>query len=151
VHLNGKDFAAGGIFLLIGAFFAVDALRSLEMGTASRMGPGAFPLVLSGVLIMIGIATAGRAFFTQRTPFGHFPWRGVLLISFAPIVFGVTVRGLGLGPSVALLSIISAYASQRMGYRLAVLLTIGLTLLCIIIFSWGLGLPLEVIGPWIRK
>jgi putative tricarboxylic transport membrane protein len=33
---------------------------------------------------------------------------------------------------------------------LAILLTIGLTVFCILVFNVGLGLPLRLIGPWLR-
>jgi hypothetical protein len=77
------------------------------------------------------------------------PWRGILLIVVAPVVFGLTVRGLGLVASIALVVAISAFASQRMSARLAVMLTVGLTLFCVLVFRIGLGLPLKLVGPWL--
>ena len=41
------------LFIFFGAFFAIQSL-GLEIGTAFRMGPGYFPLVLAIVLIVLG-------------------------------------------------------------------------------------------------
>ena len=68
----------------------------------------------------------------------------------APIVFGVTVRGLGLVLALVLVAGIAAYASRRMTHRLAFLLAVGLTLFCVLVFSYALGLPFERFGPWTR-
>jgi hypothetical protein len=67
----------------------------------------------------------------------------------APVLFGLTVRGLGLIPSIAIVVAVSAYASQRMSLKLAVALIAGLTLFCVLVFHYGLGLPLRLVGPWL--
>ncbi|RUY81986.1 tripartite tricarboxylate transporter TctB family protein, partial [Mesorhizobium sp. M7A.F.Ca.CA.001.10.2.1] len=41
------------LFIGFGAWFALQSL-GLEIGTALRMGPGYFPLVLAIVLILLG-------------------------------------------------------------------------------------------------
>ena len=43
----------GALFIATGLFFLVQSL-GLEIGTAFRMGPGYFPLVLAIVLIVLG-------------------------------------------------------------------------------------------------
>ncbi len=46
---NTKDVSAGLLFIAIAALFALGT-QELELGTARKLGPGAFPLMLSGVL-----------------------------------------------------------------------------------------------------
>jgi hypothetical protein len=145
---NTRDAAAGLIFVLIAALFAAGSL-SLDLGTALRMGPGYFPLVLSGILAALGIAIIVRSLREAPLPFGAVPWRGLPLILAAPVVFGLTVRGLGLVPAVALVVLLSSFASRRMGVGLALALTVGLTLFCVLVFSYGLGLPIRLFGPWL--
>ena len=48
-----KDFFSGLVFTLIGASFAYGA-TSYNIGTAARMGPGYFPLLLGVILALIG-------------------------------------------------------------------------------------------------
>lgn len=148
MNANSKDLSAGLLFVAIAALFAFQA-RDLEMGTPLRLGPGAFPLLLAGILALLGLIIVLQAF---RNPVAHVinvPWRGIVLIVLAPVLFGLTVRGLGLIASIALIVLVSAYASRRMSLKLAISLTIGLTLFCVLIFNLGLGLPLRLVGPWL--
>ena len=63
----------GALFMATGLFFLVQSL-GLEIGTAFRMGPGYFPLVLSGILVLLGLIVAGagdprrRASRSDRSP-----------------------------------------------------------------------------------
>jgi hypothetical protein len=148
-NLNRRDAASGAIFLVIGAAFAL-ASRSLEMGSAFRMGPGYFPLVLSMILMAVGLVIIATSFTGRSEPMTAVPWRGLILVLAAPVLFGLTVRKLGLLPAIALTALLSVYASRRATPGLAVVLCIALTLFCLGVFSYGLGLPLPLIGPWLR-
>jgi hypothetical protein len=144
-----RDFLAGVVFAVIGAFFAVGA-SVLELGSAFRMGPGYFPLVLALLLMALGVVIAARSFARSGAPIGVIPWRGMALILAAPAVFGLTVRGLGLVAAIALAILFATLASRRANVRIASLLTLGLTAFCVLVFSYGLGLPLRLAGPWLR-
>ncbi len=145
-----RDLLASAVFVAIGLVFLVGVL-GLERGTAFRMGPGYFPLVLSGLLILIGAAIAIQALREQETVIHMHavPWRGLVLILAAPVLFGFTVRGLGLLPAIAIVALISAFASRRMKPLLAAAITIVLTLFCVLVFNVGLGLPIRLFGPWL--
>ena len=54
------------LFIVFGAFFAIQSL-GLEIGTAFRMGPGYFPLVLAIVLIVLGAITVSYTHLTLPT------------------------------------------------------------------------------------
>jgi putative tricarboxylic transport membrane protein len=143
-----KDMAAGMLFVAIGLFFLVGAL-SLDMGTAFKMGPGYVPLVLSGILIALGIAIGVKSFTTPNESIGTIPWRGLVLVLAAPVIFGATVRGLGLVAALAISVFVTTFASRRMTVPLAIGLTLALTVFCVLVFSYGLGLPLRLKGPWL--
>ncbi len=147
-NLSVKDLAAGLIFGAIGAFFLVGSL-SLEVGTAFRMGPGYFPLLLSGILIALGAAMSIRSFAAAYEPLEGAPWRGVALILAAIAAFGASVRGLGLVAALAVAVLVTTFASRRMTLPMAVMLTLALTVFCVAVFSYGLGLPLRLKGPWL--
>ena len=49
-----KDFWAGLMFISFGLFFVGWALTHYQMGTAVRMGPGYFPVMLGGLLAVLG-------------------------------------------------------------------------------------------------
>jgi hypothetical protein len=145
---NSKDLSAGLLFMAVAGLFALGTLE-LDLGTALRLGPGAFPLLLAGALALLGAIIVAQAF---RHPARHvmtLPWRGIILIVLAPILFGLTVRGLGLVASIALVVAVSAFASHRMSLKLAVILTVALTVFCVLVFKVGLGLPIRLVGPWL--
>jgi hypothetical protein len=139
----------GALLTAAGAFFAFQSL-GLEIGTALRMGPGYFPLVLSTVLILLGIVILVQAVRVQGEPIGPLAWRGMLFILPAPVFFGLTVRGLGFAPALFLTAFIACFASRRMNVVFAVILSLLLTAFSIAVFSYGLGLPFERFGPWVR-
>jgi len=136
------------LFIFFGAFFALQSF-SLEIGTALRMGPGYFPLVLAIVLILLGAVILVQAIRVEGEPIGPMAWRGMLFILPAPVFFGLTVRGLGFVPSIFLTALIAAFASGRMKPLLAFVLSVGLTLFSVLVFSYALGLPFQRFGPWL--
>lgn len=148
-RLNLRDAAAGAIFFAIGAAFALGA-RSLESGSAFRMGPGYFPLLLSVILMLLGAIIIASSFASQNQPLGPVPWRGLVLVLAAPVVFGLSVRKLGLAPAIVLTVVLAVYASRRSRLWLAAAMAAGLTIFCLAVFSYGLGLPLPLLGPWLR-
>lgn len=135
-------------FIGLGLFFAQQSL-SVELGTAFRMGPGYFPLILALVLIVLGVVILIDAIRVESEPIGHIAWRGIFFILPAPIFFGLTVRGLGFVPSIFLTGLIAGFASQKMKPSVALLLAAGLTLFAVIVFSYALGLPFRRFGPWV--
>ncbi|MGH6762883.1 MAG: tripartite tricarboxylate transporter TctB family protein [Phyllobacterium sp.] len=148
LNFNKLDGLCGLIFVAIGLFFAWNALL-LPLGTAFRMGPGYFPLVLAGLLIFLGLVVIVQATQYEDVPIGPIAWRGMLLILPAPVVFGLTVRGLGFAPALFLTALIAAFASRKMKPVTALLLAGGITLFSVIVFSYGLGLPFRRFGPWL--
>ena len=144
-----KDILAGLTFVAFGLAFAVLAL-GYQVGTPVRMGPGFFPLVLGGLLVLIGGVIAVRGFLANEDEgIGVVPWRALGLILAAVLFFGLTVRGLGLIPSTFFAALMATFASRHTGVVAAVLITVGLTVLCVLIFVLALRLRLPLIGPWI--
>lgn len=66
------------------------------------------------------------------------------------VLFGLTVRGAGLAPSLVLLVLVSAvWASDKFNIKSA-LLAIASAVFSGLVFVKGLGLPFAVIGPLVR-
>jgi uncharacterized membrane protein len=146
--INRADAAAGLFFMLAGGVFGAQSL-GLEIGTALRMGPGFFPLVLAIVLILLGLLILASAFRSVGEDIEATAWRGMMFILPAPIFFGLTVRGLGFVPSIFLTTLVAAMASFKMKVWPAILLAIGVTVFCTLVFSYALGLPFRRFGPWL--
>ncbi len=143
------NMLCGALFVAFGVFF-LHQTASLNIGTAFRMGPGYFPLVLSSVLILLGVIIAVQALRVEGEPVGPIALRGMVFILPAPIIFGLTVRGLGFVLAVMLCALVAAFASARMKPLLAVALSLGVTAFSVAVFSYALGLPFERFGPWTR-
>jgi hypothetical protein len=154
-RLNGRqavtDILAGLIFVAFGLAFAATSL-SYELGTPLRMGPGYFPLVLGGILVVLGLLIVGKGLVAgsgDEGRLGSIPWRALVLIVLAVLFFGLTVRGLGLVPATAVTALLTALASYRTGILAAVATAAGLTVLCVLIFLLALQLRLPMFGPWL--
>jgi hypothetical protein len=149
MHANRRDLAAGGVFILIGASFGLNAWFTLRLGEAQAMGPGYFPVVLGAVLVALGSAIALSALGKDTVPFGTVSWRGVVLVSLSILFFAVTVRRLGLGPSLFVSTLLAALASGRLSLPGALLLALSMSAFSVGVFIYALRLPYPVIGPWL--
>ena len=64
---NQKDFAAGVIYVISGAGFALGALN-YKVGEAARMGPGWFPLWIGILLVAVGLLVIGGSVKASASP-----------------------------------------------------------------------------------
>ncbi|MBS9475651.1 tripartite tricarboxylate transporter TctB family protein [Ancylobacter radicis] len=150
---NPRNVATGLMLIAVAAFFVWQG-SDLPMGRAIRMGPGYFPMILAGLLALLGLIVLLTGLTRPSDDEGsialrHWPWRALALVTLAVVLFGFGIRPLGLGPSMWLAVFVSSLASSRFN-----ILT-GLLSACIMVaFSWavfikGLGLPLPMLGPWL--
>jgi hypothetical protein len=145
---NPKDFFTGILLLVIAAVFAY-GLLDLKIGTAYRMGPGYFPLVLTGLLTTFALAILINGFTSDGEPVGAIPWRALFIVTLSVVSYGATLKGLGLVPALALTVFLSTFAGDRWDAKAAIGVTIALVAACFAIFVKGLGLPLSPFGPWV--
>jgi hypothetical protein len=172
VQVSRDDLLAGAIFIAFGGAFAYTA-STYEVGSLLNMGPGYFPLVLGLILAALGVAIMVAGLITARrtatasptdTPRGpvspdgpgmeaeergSVPWaRGGLLL-LAILFFGVTVGGLGLGPTLFVTVFLAALAGRGTKWQQALVISLGLSLLSVLIFVVILQLRLPLLGPWL--
>ena len=144
-----RDLLAGLIFVTFGLAFAGTAL-TYNIGTPLRMGPGYFPLVLGGLLVILGAAVMVEGLVRgDQTPIGPVPWRGIVLLTAAVLFFGFSVRRLGLAPALFIAVLLAAFSSERMTVIGALAMAAALTAFCILIFVQALGMPVQLLGPWL--
>jgi hypothetical protein len=149
-HAGLKDILSGLIFVGFGTAFGY-AASGYPLGTAVRMGPGYFPLLLAGLLALLGVAIVvkGVTAAAAEGEIGTIPWRGVVLILAALVYFAAGIRGLGLVPTLLGTAFLSALASRSNGPVGALVIAAALTLLCVAVFHFGLGISVPLVGPWI--
>lgn len=145
---NPKDFFTGLLLLAISAVFAY-GLFELPIGTAYRMGPGYFPMVLTVMLTACGIAILANGLLSDGEAIGTIPWRGLFIVTVSVLLYGATLKGLGMVPALALTVFLSTFAGRGWDAKSAIAVTVVLVVGCVAIFVKGLGLPLSLFGPWV--
>lgn len=146
---NNRDFFAGLMYIGIGIAGAWMA-RDYPFGSALRMGPGYFPTVLSGIMILFGIAIMMMG-VKNNEKFKGSNWsiRALIVLPLATAVFGYMMEETGFIPALVVLIPLSAAAGREFNWKEIIPLTILLTLISMGIFIWGLGLPYPMIkGLW---
>src|SRR5437868_2560690 len=94
---NPQDFWAGLLFLVVGCL-ALWFGRAYTFGTATKMGPGYLPTVLSWGLVLIGAFLSLRALALGDDPIERSLIRPQIFILAAIIVFGLLIERVGLAP-----------------------------------------------------
>jgi putative tricarboxylic transport membrane protein len=122
--------------------------RNYRMGTAFRMGPGYFPVVLSSLLIVVGIIIAGSAFRGNEVRFTKFSWRPLIVVSVAVIFFGLILKGAGLALTTLVMVVASRVARPGYPWIETVILGVVISALCAGIFYFGLGIQMPLLPRW---
>jgi len=141
---DNKDFWAGMMFLATGVG-AMLVARHYPFGTTLRMGPGYFPLVLSGLLVLFGVITAIRGLRNQEKTQGKWPMRSLILLPLSVVVFGILMNVAGLVPALVALVFLSALSGWEFRFKEVLALTVILCVLSVALFIWGLGLPYPLV------
>ncbi|MDT0277542.1 tripartite tricarboxylate transporter TctB family protein [Blastococcus goldschmidtiae] len=149
LHDARKDLLAGAVFTGFGLAFAFTS-ATYEIGSPLRMGPGFFPLVLGGLLVVLGVSIAVQGFLAaDGGDIGSVPWKALVLLLGAIIFFGFTVRDLGLVPALFVTVLLAGLAGRNARVIPAVVIAASLTALSVLIFVYGLQLRLDLFGPWL--
>jgi putative tricarboxylic transport membrane protein len=136
-----KDFWAGLMFVGVGLFFIAWSLAHYQMGTAVRMGPAYFPVLLGGLLAFLGALVLFEAFAMDGPKVPRFSFRPLILISVACVAYGYLMKPLGLVGATAALVFISAYGGHEFKWKEVVILYIVLIVFSVLVFVKGLTLP----------
>jgi len=144
-----KDLLAGAVFAGFGLAFAITS-TTYDIGTPLRMGPGFFPLVLGGILVVLGVSIAVKGVVAgEGGDVGPVPWRALVLLVAAILFFGFTVRDLGLVPALFVTVLLAGLAGRSARVIPAVVIAVSLTALSVLIFVVLLQLRLPLVGPWL--
>jgi len=145
---NNRDFWAGVVYIALGAA-GMWIARDYPFGSALRMGPGYFPTVLGGMMIAFGIAVLLMGVSNNEKMKGTWSWRALIMLPIATGVFGFVMEEWGFLPAMLLLIPMAAASGNQFKWGEVILLTIGLTVLCTLVFIYGLGLPYPLFkGYW---
>jgi hypothetical protein len=138
--LDNKDFWAGAFLIGIGAL-AIFIARNYSFGTALRMGPGYFPVVLGGLLVLFGLYILAMGLRRNEKFTGSWSIRGLIVLPLSLLLFGALIDRAGFVPALLVLIFGSATASTEFKFVEVLLFSVFLTALSVAVFVWGLGLP----------
>jgi hypothetical protein len=149
-----KDFASGLMFMMVGTGFALGA-TNYTVGSAARMGPAYFPLMLGIMLALLGAGVVAASLVNGRpdgAPIGRIAWKPLLLIVGANLAFGVLLGGIqtvdvpamGLIVAIFAVVVISSLAGNQFRLRSALLLALILAIGSYLTFVVGLNLQFQV-------
>lgn len=149
MHLNRHDAAAGAFFAAVGLSYGLWVWSSLPMGRALNMGPGYFPIVLCAVLIGLGIAIFVRGLCRpQVQPIGVVPWRPIIMLSLATIIFAAFLDDLGMFPGLLVTTFLATQAKASAGKVRGAVISVGVAAFCTLVFIYAIGLSVPVLGTW---
>lgn len=144
MHIRApKDFWSGLMFLAF-ALATVAAARNYSMGSAGRMGPGYFPMLLGLVLAGLGAVLVIRSFALDGERIAGLRLLPLGIMILAVCLFALTVEPLGLVVALAILVLIVAWAGGEFRLRQTLALAVFLVVFSVGIFVYALKLPLPV-------
>ena len=138
-----KDFWSGLMFCGF-AVAAILAARGYSLGTAGKMGPGYFPLLLGGVLGVLGLILLGRSLALDGEPLPPIHIFPIAVIAVAVCLFGALIEPLGVVIALAVLTVVTAWAGPEFRLMQTLALAAALIVFSIGAFVYLLGLPLAI-------
>ena len=146
-QLLRQDFM-GGLVILAVAGFAFWLARDLPAGNGGGMGPGTLPKGLAVLFGLLGAALLLNSFLEKGERLARWSIRGPLFILGALVVFGLAVRPLGLAIAGPLAIAVAALSSDEVRWKETLVFGVLMTLFCIGLFKFALGLPIPL-APWL--
>ena len=135
-----QDFWAGLMFIAFGIFFVVVA-RNYQMGTAVRMGPGYFPTMLGGIMVVLGAIVLFTSLTVKGAAVPKMSFKPIFFISLGLILFGYLLKPLGFIAAVIILVFVSAFGGHEFRAKEVGILTVVLVIFSVLVFVKGLTLP----------
>ena len=149
---NFKDFYTGLLYILFGGAFTWGATL-YDLGTAAKMGPGYFPLILGGLLILLGVIVLARSLVvaSDDSRVGRIALRPMVLMFGSIAAFALLLRPAGLVVSILAIILISSLASRESRFIETLISAIVLCTASLAMFVYGLNLQIPVWPAFIPR
>ena len=125
---NNRDFWAGVMLIVTGATSVIVA-RDYAFGTSVRMGPGYFPSVLGGLLVLFGLYLVASGLRSNEKIEPGWSLRALVVLPLSLVMFGLLMEYAGFVPALMVLIVGSAAAGSEFRLVEALLLAAGLAAL----------------------
>ena len=160
-----QDWWAGWMFIGFGMFFIVVALgtpefindlvgqkliQGYQMGSSVRMGPAYFPVVLGGLLAVLGAIVLFDSIVEEGPKIAKFHFRPLLFVLASSLAFAYLLKPLGLVLASVALVFICAYGGHEFKWKEVAIMSVVLVIFSVIVFVKGLSLPFPVCPDFIE-
>ena len=142
-----EDFWSGLMFIGFG-IAAIVISREYPMGSAMRMGPGYFPTLIGGGLVALGAIISALSFRHQGVGIGTWPWRAIMLMSLAFVLFAWGMETIGFIPSLAILIVVSSLSTPHFRWKEVAIETAVMIIGSWAVFIYALELPYTLWGSY---
>jgi len=139
--MNDRNLARGLFLVAISLAFGLTALR-YPIGDFGRAGPGLFPVVVSVMLLLIGVATVVRSRFVARVHLDlHLKNIGIILGSLC--AFALVTLFVNMMVAIVIMVFIATLAGTSYSWQRNVKIAFGLCLMALVFAKLlGMNLPL---------
>ncbi|CAH1652034.1 Putative tricarboxylic transport membrane protein [Hyphomicrobiales bacterium] len=137
---SGAAMAATGLGFLMMSF-------DYPMGTGRNIGAGAFPAIVAGLLVLVGVAVAIRGALEHGQQLNWVSLKPFALIIAAIVAFAALLPSAGFIMATGVLVVICAMAHPQFRPLNAFILAAAVIAFGAAVFIYGLGLPIKLIGP----
>lgn len=141
------DIIGGLLLLAFGLWFFWYSQTHYNFGMLRRMGPGAFPSGLGVLVAGFGLLILLPALF-RRGDFPTLALRPFLAIIAGGVAFALVVEPAGLVPATFALIFCVVFAEREQNWLRTVILAVALSIMGVVVFSKGLGIPVPAFRWW---
>lgn len=145
----GQDYF-GGVALLGLALFALWAASDLPGMRGFSFGPGTAPRLFAGVLGILGAAIAVMGVVADGARLQGMSLRGPFFVTAALLIFAGAIKPVGLVVTSFVCFMVSALGSHETRWGETAIVGVLLTVFCVGLFQYGLGLSFELWPGFMR-
>lgn len=147
-NIDLQDIIGGALMIAAGVGAMIYANQVLNLGSLRRLGPGAFPMMVGGIVAVTGLFILVPAFRRKGEKI-KIDLRSFLCMLGAVLFFAFTIRNLGLIPAAFGTTVIASFSDNRMSLLGTLWVAAGLSVIVTIVFSLGLRLQAPLFSwPW---
>ncbi|WP_233238694.1 tripartite tricarboxylate transporter TctB family protein [Bordetella sp. LUAb4] len=142
MNFSNRNFVRG-LFLIVFALVFGGAAARYPLGTFARFGPGLFPLLISGCLLLIGLITVLRSRLVAPVPLDY-NFKNILIILVSLCGFVIVSHFLNMLLGIVFLVFCSTLAGTSYSWVRNVKISLGLIAVAFA-FKHLLGLSLPIL------
>jgi len=145
LHIRAPQRFIAGIVLICVCAFVLWAVDNLSIGTIKFMGAAMFPRGLAVMIGFSGCVLLVLSLLRDGDALQEINYRGPFMITLAIVLFALTIRNFGLSVAGFLSLFVSGFATPEVKPREALFFAVIMTVACIILFRYLLGMAVPVL------